>query len=588
MLFALNYDLRPRRQGEEIIMSGVRSRPSSPISDVPSSASTDALSKTATDFEWSPMSDRKSVAADVPPKADIDADAAVGGLSPQGWTAIVSDLPPSAWTDAAPKDDSASSVGSCSRPTTRLCDASTSSASADADPPKPKDAADSSTGNGSHPSTPLIDALSSSASTDAPPKAAISAAAGSLSPHEWSGVVKSVVRYLTADEIKCLRLVGGREMRLSDPSLTSHLRLRMDKAPFFRADDDSPGEHVRKWLTNRRRLIIDDVNSRMCMRRVGTLVAQGCLNSVSQVIVLDCHAHRRIISMLTELPNLKSLVLADNENDEEQEVLDDLEFIVAQVGKMPFLRHLDIEFDMTVHGSRLSFLRNLPRLERLRLRGFDMSDGINYIRPLESLKSCHLCHGNFYSSPSADVEEKDLLSLMGLNNLRHVHLEGFDCLTDIGLKPFCTTYSSVESLVLKHCQELSDRCLPSIGRMERLTSLHIIHSAYDDVSPFSRESLRPLNSLSALKSLSLFYVLDDLSDLRALWGLSSLETLNLALEDDMAPEDLDSLCDLISSSIGSLRKLRIFSEDSVGYTCQRGDLEIECAAFNFGDLVFLE
>jgi len=53
-----------------------------------------------------------------------------------------------------------------------------------------------------------------------------------------------------------------------------------------------------------------------------------------------------------------------------------------------------------------------------------------------TLESLHLCHGDFYSSPSDDIREEDLSNLIGLINLKHVHLEGFDALSDIGLKPF--------------------------------------------------------------------------------------------------------------------------------------------------------
>ncbi|KAL7531871.1 hypothetical protein ACHAXR_006272 [Thalassiosira sp. AJA248-18] len=414
--------------------------------------------------------------------------------------------------------------------------------------------------------------------------AAAIAAAGQVSPSQWTDILKHVVQYLTADEFKSLRLVGGKDMlNLSDPSLTCHLHLRMDTAPFFSNDARITWANVRKWLTNRRCLVINNVDSKLNTNRVAYMVAKGYLDSVSQLIVFDCHAHHAIIALLSQLPNLESLVLADQGSEEQ--VLDDLESAVACVGKMSSLKHLDIEFDCTVNGSRLSFLRNLQGLEHLRLRGFDLSDGIPCMRGLRSLNSLHLCHGNFYSSPSNDINEKDLLTLMGLAKLRHVHLEGFDCLSAIGLKPFCTTPVSVERLVLKHCQDLSESCIPSIGRMEHLNSLHIVHSAYDDVPVLSKESLHHLNALTSLRSLSLFYILGDLADLKVLWGLTSLETLNIALEDDI---DFEHLCQSILPSFVSLRKLRIFSEDGTNYTCHHGNLEVEYAAFNFGDLVYLE
>ena len=255
---------------------------------------------------------------------------------------------------------------------------------------------------------------------------------------------------------------------------------------------------------------------------------------------------------------------------------------------MPSLKHLDIEFDCTVHGSRLSFLEKLHDLEPLRLRGFDLSDGINHVRALTALNRLHLCHGNFYSSPSNDVNEKNLLNLMGLTNLQHVHLEGFAGLSNIGLKLLCTTAASVKGLILKHCQYLGEECLPSIGRMVQLNSLHIVQSAYDDTRIFGMDNLRHLNALASLKSLSLFYALGNLSDLRVLWGLVSLEALNIALEDEIDLEDLNHFCHSILPAFVSLRKLRIFSENGMKYTCHRGTLDVEYSTFNFGDLVKLE
>eukprot|EP00571_Detonula_confervacea_P017832 CAMPEP_0172298136 /NCGR_PEP_ID=MMETSP1058-20130122/916_1 /TAXON_ID=83371 /ORGANISM="Detonula confervacea, Strain CCMP 353" /LENGTH=426 /DNA_ID=CAMNT_0013007377 /DNA_START=117 /DNA_END=1397 /DNA_ORIENTATION=- len=422
---------------------------------------------------------------------------------------------------------------------------------------------------------------SAATGSDAPPS---SAAASSLSPHQWS----DVVQYLTADELKELRLAGSKEMHLADPCLTSHLQLRMDKAPFFSAANNSTLSQAKKWLTNRRRLVVNHAVPKMCPYRVAYLVANGLLDSVSQIVIFDCHAHRRVFALLAQLPNLESLRLASHASDQEEGAMDELEFIVASVGRVHSLKHLDIEFDCVIPGSRLSFLRGLQGLQHLRLRGFDLSDGIRSMGGLRDLKTLHLCHGNFYSSPSNDVNEKDLINLLSLTNVNQVHLEGFDCLSETGLKPFSTTPASVKRLVLKHCQDLNDDCLPSIGRMENLTSLHFVHSAYDEVPIFDIESLHHINALVALKSLSLFYVLEDPTDLRALWGLTSLETLNIALEDELDEEDVDYLRQNILPMFGSLRKLRIFSEESMCCTCRHGKLEIEYAPFTFGDLVYLE
>ncbi|KAL9186361.1 hypothetical protein ACHAXT_005599 [Thalassiosira profunda] len=412
--------------------------------------------------------------------------------------------------------------------------------------------------------------------------------AGRMSPHELQCFNQGIIRYLTADELKALRLVGGKALQLTDPSLTSHLQLRMDRAPFFRADNYNsfPEDRTKKWLANRRRLVIKGADAKICPSRVADLVADGSLDAASELVVNDCHAHRDVISLLTRLPHLDSLTLASHEDDDDQALLENLEYILSQVGKMKSLRHLDLEFHCTVHGSRLSFLRDMKGLESLRLRGFDLSyGGISYMREMRFLTSLHLCHGNIYNSPSDDVNEEELLQLMELPNLEHVHLEGFDSLTSVGLKPFCQSSDSVKSLVLKHCQSLSEDCLPSIGQMKQLTSLHLVHSAYDDAPVIDAEGLQHLNALSSLKSLGLFYMLDNLSDLGGLWGLTSLETLNIAVEDGIELGDLDYLCQSVLPVFVSLRKLRIFSEDGTSYTCQRENLEVEFAPFNFGDKV---
>ena len=100
--------------------------------------------------------------------------------------------------------------------------------------------------------------------------------------------------------------------------------------------------------------------------------------------------------------------------------------------------------------------------------------------------------------------------------------------------------------------------------------------------------MQNINALAALKSLSLFYVLEDRTDLRALWGLRALETLNVAFEDDLDEDDVEELCQSILPMFGSLKKLRIFSEESMDYSCYHGGLEVEFAPFSFGDLVQLE
>ena len=394
-----------------------------------------------------------------------------------------------------------------------------------------------------------------------------------------------IIQYLSAEDFKALRLAGNKAMCLTDPTLTSHLQLRMDKAPFFCADSNFSEERVRQWLINRNRLVINDVNARLCPSRVAYLVSSGLLDSISQIIIYDCHLHRTIISILATLPNVESLMLIDQ--GDQREALDELESIIRYVGKMTSLKKLDIEFDCVVNGSRLSFLGGLQGLNYLRLRGFDLSEGIHNMWGLRFLESLHLCHGNFYSSPDDDVNEKDLMHLNGLTHVRSLHLEGFDCLTNLGLEPFCAS-RSVRDLTLKHCQELSEECLPCIGRMTSLRSLHIVHSVYDNFITFESESLRYLNSLSMLKSLSLFYVLTKPADLNTLQSLTSLVTLNVAFDEDVSEEDVENMCQTILPNFVSLQKIRIFSEEGMNFCFNRGNLKIEFAQFNFGDLVYLD
>mmetsp|Transcript_16034 Transcript_16034/g.33914 ORF Transcript_16034/g.33914 Transcript_16034/m.33914 type:complete len:413 (-) Transcript_16034:202-1440(-) len=397
-----------------------------------------------------------------------------------------------------------------------------------------------------------------------------------------------IIQYLGPNDFKAMRLAGTKAMCLSDPKLTSHLQLRMDRVPFFCENNTQFSEEfVRQWLTDRHSLVINDANAKMSPSRVGYLVTNGFLDSITEITVHDCHRHRTIIEILSNLPNVKSLVLIDQ--GEEQEAIDELEAIISHVGNMRSLESLDVDFTTVVYGSRLSFLRKLQHLKHLRLVGFDLCEGIGYVGHLVSLQTLHLCHGNFYSSPNDDANEKDLMSLIGLTNIRHVHLEGFDCLTGVGLGPFGAT-GSIRHLALKHCQELSGECLTYAGRMTGLESLHFVMSSCecDDIDVFDEESLQHLNTLSSLKALSLFYVLDDPADLRVLPGLTSLETLNVALEETLDNEEVENFCREVLQVFPSLRRVRIFSEDSMDCSFQYCGLDVDIATFNFGDLVHLD
>ena len=329
----------------------------------------------------------------------------------------------------------------------------------------------------------------------------------------------------------------------------------------------------------------------MCPDRVAEMAADGRLDGVTELAAFDCVVHARtIFALLDRLPDLESLTLVDGVSDDhDAAVLENLESILARVGALHSLVRLEVEFEYCiVNGSRLSSLRGPRGLKHLRLRGFDLSDGISHVSELRSLRSLHLCHGNARSSPSNDADEGHLAKLAGMTELRHVHLEGFDRLSDAGLRPFCDPPSSVTSLVLRHCQELDEDCLSGCGRSRHLASLHVIHGPCDDVTIFDAGGLRHLNALPHLKSLSLLHVLDDLSDLKVLRGLASLEYLNVAVEGGIVADDLRALCrSCVLPTFPSLRRLRIYTEDarSISRTCRCGRLVVEFAASldNVGD-----
>lgn len=409
---------------------------------------------------------------------------------------------------------------------------------------------------------------------------------------QWADIIS----HLTADDLKSLRLIGSREPRLAAPPLTAHLQLRMDRAPFFLRDVEFTELETGKWLANRRRLIINNAHALICPRRVAYLISRGYLNSITEIIVHDCHAHVHIISLLSTLPKVECLKLIDQGNPEaisnNVRIRNDLEHMVAALSKMSSLQALDIEVDCVISGRHLMFLQYLQGLKHLRLRGFDLSRGIENMSHLTELESLHLCHGNFYSSPEEDVREEDLLHLMQLTNVKNLHLEGFDCLGETGLKPFSPSII-MKNLTLKHCQEMSQDCLASVGKMISLESLHIVNSAFDDIDieNFESENWVHLNDLHNIKRLSLFYVLVDQFDLLDLSGLTSLETLNIAFHDNMDQEAFEELCQNVLPKFPCLTKLRIFSDEGgmgMEHSIQMGDVEIEFSSFNFGDEIELD
>lgn len=403
----------------------------------------------------------------------------------------------------------------------------------------------------------------------------------------------NVVQFLDSDDLKSLRLSGGRE--LCDPLLTSHLSLRVDHVPFFGADKQYTSRSIRRWLYNRKRLVINGHNKNIHPARVAYLVKNGYLDSVSQVVVYDASRHDATISQLVMLPSIKALKLVDHHltggrvhsKEHDAKVQENLDAIVDSLHKMSSLKMLDIEVDSVLSGRRLSTLEGMKGLKDLRLRGFDFSEGIRHIGSLTELENIHLCHGNFYSSPEKEISEEDLLVLSGFSQMKSVHLEGFDAMTDMGLKPFCQS-KSMKRLVMKHCQDLSGDSCSTIGAMASLESLHIVNSAYDDVEDWESEHLVQLLPLKELKTLSLFYVLIDQYDILDLEGLDNLETLNVAFTIDMNQDEFSILCNTILPIFPSLKKLRVFGEDLMEQSMRVRNIDIEFASFNLGDVVELD
>lgn len=308
----------------------------------------------------------------------------------------------------------------------------------------------------------------------------------------------------------------------------------------------------------------------------------------------DASCHGQTIAQLALLPSIKSLKLVDHHlaggqrsEDYDTRVQENLDAIVDSLRKMTSLKVLDIEVDSVISGGKLSALEDMKELKSLRLRGFDFSAGVKSIGCLSELEELHLCHGNFYSSPEKEVNEKDLLELSNLKQIKSVHLEGFDNMTDLGVKPFCQS-KSIKSLVLKHCQDLTGDSCTTMGAMTSLNALHVINSAYDDIQDFETEHLVQLLPLKELKTLSLFYVLIDQYDILDLEGLDNLETLNVAFTIDMSQEEFNVLCQTILPIFPSLKKVRIYGEDFMEQSMAVGKLEIEFASFNLGDVVELD
>ena len=87
----------------------------------------------------------------------------------------------------------------------------------------------------------------------------------------------------------------------TDPLLTSHLQLRMDKASFFFDGYDYSEDEVRRWLAKRTRVVINDAHANISTSRVTYLVQHGFLDAVTDIIVADCHCHRDVLQQLASL-----------------------------------------------------------------------------------------------------------------------------------------------------------------------------------------------------------------------------------------------------------------------------------------------
>ena len=279
--------------------------------------------------------------------------------------------------------------------------------------------------------------------------------------------------------------------------------------------------------------------------------------------------------------------------EEGESHVEGLESILRSTSNMRALRHLDVEFDTVVHGSRLIHIRNLTSLRSIRLRGFDLSDGIGHLNMLANLERLQLCHGNYFSSPALNANLEDFVKLSRLRRLTHIHLEGFDDIES--LRPFCQEGNLVETLILKHCQDLSPGVMAEVAKMAYLKNFHLVYCEMDSMPILEDADLQHLNSLD-LQRLSLFYTMDDVTDLKVLWGLDNLVILNLAL-DEVDDEVNDYLRTWIVPTFSRLRKLRIFTEGTLdemmdGLTMggdeRIRDVEVERGRFEFGDVVNLD
>ena len=114
-------------------------------------------------------------------------------------------------------------------------------------------------------------------------------------------LIVNTIKYLDSDDLKSLRLSGNKSMCLSDPRLTSHLHLRMDKVPFFCENNlNFSEEYIQQWLYNRSTLVIkNDEKVNWSASRVTYLVSNGFMDSVTDIIIHNCERYSLNLSYLS-------------------------------------------------------------------------------------------------------------------------------------------------------------------------------------------------------------------------------------------------------------------------------------------------
>jgi hypothetical protein len=288
------------------------------------------------------------------------------------------------------------------------------------------------------------------------------------------------------------------------------------------------------------------------------------------MVITNCSHYRQTIKQLSRLPNLKYLklydrypflALIDKKGVYYESVVKATTEIVGSLMNVITLETLDIEFDCMVSGNLLAVLRNMHELRSLRLRGFDLSKGLEHLHGLTNLEHLHLCHGNTCCSSEDLIPPGALDTLpLKLRKLKSIHVENMDCMTHEQIKPICQA-KSVAFLTFKHCQEVPSKVLTDIGTMSPLQELHFINCPTDVNEPFDTDDLECLGNLKNLKILTLMFVLTDEIDILDLEGCEGLEVLNVGLHEDMTKDEFDKLCTAILPCLPKLKKLRLFGTD---------------------------